>query len=166
MHIMHCLTVKFCAVLRRSGAARRETPVVALAIVELMIDVSVEVIRPVIPRASADEDTAASEPLGPIVAIRSAIVRRSCIPESQSAFYILTGHLHVLLGDPTADGPVNKRNLSTGENGEFGAPERRQGEVGDPTRRKLSDSRRNAKTATHANYFAYSRGFERNRCCQ
>ena len=78
MDIMHSPTVKLCAVLRRSSAARWERPVVALAIVEIMIDVAVEMIRPVIPRASADEDTA-SEPLGPIIAIRSAVVRRSLI---------------------------------------------------------------------------------------
>jgi len=36
-------------------------------------------IRPVVPRPSADEDTAASEPLGPIIAIRSAVVRRSLV---------------------------------------------------------------------------------------
>src|ERR1700733_3704112 len=79
MYIVHCLTVKLCAVFRRSRATRRHGPVVALAIVELMIDVAVEVIRPVIPRASSDEDTAASEPLGPIVTIRSAILRRSLV---------------------------------------------------------------------------------------
>jgi hypothetical protein len=79
MHIMHCLAVKLRAVFRWSSAARWETPVVALAIVELMIDVAVEMIRPVVPRASADEDTAAAEPLGPIIAIRSAIVRRSLV---------------------------------------------------------------------------------------
>ena len=79
MYIMHCLTVKLCAVFRWSRAARRHSPVVALAIVELMIDVAVEMIRPVIPRSRADEDTAASEPLGPIIAIRSAVIRRCLV---------------------------------------------------------------------------------------
>ena len=78
MYIMHCLTVKFCAVLRWCSAARRETSVVALAIVELMIDVAVEMVRPVIPRTSTDED-AAPEPLGPIIAIWSAVVRWSLV---------------------------------------------------------------------------------------
>ena len=55
MYIVHCLTVKLSAVFRRGRAAGRETPVVALAIVELMIDVPVEMIRPVVPRASADD---------------------------------------------------------------------------------------------------------------
>ena len=78
MYIMHCLTVKLCAVFRWSRAARRHGPVVALAIVEFMIDVAVEMIRSVIPRASADEYSA-SEPLGPIIAIWSAVVRRSLV---------------------------------------------------------------------------------------
>ena len=79
MYVMHRLAVKLCAVFRRSRATRRHCAVVALAIVELMIDVAVEMIRPVVPRPSADEDTAASEPLGPIIAIRSAVVRRSLV---------------------------------------------------------------------------------------
>ena len=79
MYIMHGLTVKLRAVFRRSSAARRETSAIALAIVELMINVAVEVIRPVIPGAGADEDAAASEPLGPIIAIRSAVVRRTFV---------------------------------------------------------------------------------------
>jgi hypothetical protein len=78
MYVMHCATVKLSTVFRWSGAARWERPVVALAIVELMIDVAVEVIRPVIPRASADED-AAGKPLRPIIAIRSAVVRRCLV---------------------------------------------------------------------------------------
>ena len=78
-HIMHCLTVKLSAVFGGSSAACRVTAVVALAIVELMIDVAVEMIRPVIPGASADEDTASSEPLGPIIAIGSAVIRRSLV---------------------------------------------------------------------------------------
>jgi hypothetical protein len=75
---MHCLTVKLCAVFRRCSAARWESPVVALAIVEVMIDVAVEMIRPVIPRASPDEDTA-GKPLGSIIPIRSAVVRRCLV---------------------------------------------------------------------------------------
>ena len=71
--------MKLCAVFRRSRAARWETPLVALAIVELMIDVPVEMIRPVVPRASAYEYSTAAEPLGPIIAIRSAIVRRGLV---------------------------------------------------------------------------------------
>jgi hypothetical protein len=59
-------------------AASWHGPMVALAIVEMMIDVPVEMIRPVVPRTSPDEYPT-SEPLGPIVAIRSATVRRSLV---------------------------------------------------------------------------------------
>jgi len=52
--------------------------VVALAIVELMIDMPVEMLRPVIPGPGANED-AAGEPFGAIIAVRSAIVRRNLI---------------------------------------------------------------------------------------
>jgi hypothetical protein len=55
---MHCLAVKLGTVFRWSLAARWKLAVVALAIVEMMIDVSVEMIRPVIPGARTDEDTA------------------------------------------------------------------------------------------------------------
>jgi hypothetical protein len=55
---MHCLAVKLCAVFRWTLAARGQRPVVALAKVETMIDVSVETIRPVEPRSGPDEYTA------------------------------------------------------------------------------------------------------------
>jgi hypothetical protein len=48
---MHCLAVKLGTVFRRSLATRWKLAVIALAVVELMIDVSVEMIRPVIPRS-------------------------------------------------------------------------------------------------------------------
>ncbi len=70
-YVMHCLAVKLRAVFRRILAARRHWAVVALAIVEIMIDVPVEVIRPVIPGASPDE-YAARKPLRAIITIRSA----------------------------------------------------------------------------------------------
>src|ERR1700685_816177 len=79
MYIVHCLTAKLCAVFRRSRTARGRSAVVALAIVQMMIDMTVEMIRPVVPGASADEDTASSEPLGPVIAIRSAVVRRRLV---------------------------------------------------------------------------------------
>ena len=40
--VMHCLTVKLGTVFRRSRATRWKLAVVALAIVEMMIDVPVE----------------------------------------------------------------------------------------------------------------------------
>ena len=56
--IMHCLAVKFRAMFRRTLAARWHRPVISLAIVEMMINVSIEVIRPMKPGTRADEHTA------------------------------------------------------------------------------------------------------------
>ena len=58
VHVVHCLAVKLCAVFRWTLAACGHWPVVAFAKVEMMIDVSVEMIRPVIPRPRPDENTA------------------------------------------------------------------------------------------------------------
>jgi hypothetical protein len=53
--IMHRLAVKFCTMFRRMLAAPRHRPVVALPIVEMMIDVSIEAVRPVKPGSSPDK---------------------------------------------------------------------------------------------------------------
>jgi hypothetical protein len=53
--VMHCLAVKFRTVFRGTLAARRHRPVVALSIIETMIDVPIEVFGPVKPRSSPDE---------------------------------------------------------------------------------------------------------------
>ena len=76
--VMHRLAMKLSTVFRRGLATGWKLAMVALAIVEMMIDVSVETIRPVIPGSGPDEDTA-REPLRSIVPIRSASVRRSLI---------------------------------------------------------------------------------------
>ena len=76
--IVHRLPVKLSTVIPWPFTAGRHRAVVTLAIVKLMIDMAVEMIRAVVPGAGADEDTA-TEPLGPIIAIRSAIVRRSLV---------------------------------------------------------------------------------------
>jgi len=55
--IMHCLAVKLCAASRWMLATCWQRPVVALAKIEAMIDVSVEMIRPVKPRSRPDEYT-------------------------------------------------------------------------------------------------------------
>jgi hypothetical protein len=52
---MHCLAVKLCAVFRWMLAARGKSPAVALAKVETMIDVPIEMIRPVEPRSRPDK---------------------------------------------------------------------------------------------------------------
>jgi hypothetical protein len=53
--VMHCLAVKLCAVFRWMLAARGKSPAVALAKVETMIDVPIEMIRPVEPRSRPDK---------------------------------------------------------------------------------------------------------------
>ena len=56
--VMHCLAVKLCTMFRWMLATRGHRPVVALAKVEMMIDVSVEMCRPVVPRPRPNEYTA------------------------------------------------------------------------------------------------------------
>ena len=56
--VMHCLAVKFCTVFRRMLAARGKRPVVTLAVIETVIDVSVEMFRSVEPGSRADKYTA------------------------------------------------------------------------------------------------------------
>jgi hypothetical protein len=56
--VMHCLAMKFCTVFRRMFSTSGKTPVVALAVIEAVIDVSVEMFRPMEPGSSADKYTA------------------------------------------------------------------------------------------------------------
>ena len=58
MRVMHCPAVKFRTAFRWMFPARRKTSVVALAIVEMMIDMSVEALRPVEPGSRSEENTA------------------------------------------------------------------------------------------------------------
>jgi len=71
--------MKLRAVFGGSRAASWVSSAVTFSIVESMINVAIEMIRAVIPRSSANEETAAAEPLGPIITVRSAIVRRSLV---------------------------------------------------------------------------------------
>jgi hypothetical protein len=57
MRVMHCIAVKFCTVLRRMFTARGQMPVVALAKVKVMIDMPIEMLRPVEPGSRADKYT-------------------------------------------------------------------------------------------------------------
>jgi len=68
--------------------------------------------------------------------------------------------------DPRPNEAVNKRDLSTGENGERGAEValgRRPARVADS---QLFTLRKAAKTATHSKCFGYRRSLETVRCCQ
>ena len=53
--VMHRGSVEFCSVLRRMLTACGHRPVIALAVVELMINVPVEMLRAMEPRPGSDE---------------------------------------------------------------------------------------------------------------
>jgi hypothetical protein len=75
MCVMHGLAVKLCTVFCWTGAASWQSPVVAFARIEMMIDVSVKTIRSVKP-GSRTYEHAACKPLGPIITVRGAVIRR------------------------------------------------------------------------------------------
>jgi len=72
--VMHCLAMKFRTMVPRTCAARRQRPVVTLAIVEVMIDVPVKMLRPMEPR-SGPYEKAAREPLRTVIPVRRAVIR-------------------------------------------------------------------------------------------
>jgi hypothetical protein len=74
VRVMHRLSVKFCAAFRWVFATCWIRPVIALAIIKVMIDMSVEMLRPMKPGTRANEYTT-NKPLRPIITIRSAVVR-------------------------------------------------------------------------------------------
>src|SRR5580658_5456464 len=76
--IMHRLAMKLGTLWCRLRAAGRQGSVIALPIVELMIDMPVEMRRAVEPGSRPDKYTA-REPLRAIVAIRSAVIRRNLV---------------------------------------------------------------------------------------
>ncbi len=78
MRVVHSFTAKVLMMLDRMFSSRRKWPMISMAIVEVMIHVPVEMLRPMEPGSGSDEN-AACEPLGAIVAIGSAIVRRLLI---------------------------------------------------------------------------------------
>jgi len=56
--VMHCLAVKLCTMFRWMLAACRHRPAIALTKVEMVIDVSIEMFRPMVPGSRPDEYTA------------------------------------------------------------------------------------------------------------
>ena len=56
--VVHCLTVELRTMLRRVFAPRREISLIPFAVIEMMIDVPIEVLRAVKPWSRADEYTA------------------------------------------------------------------------------------------------------------
>jgi len=76
--VMHGAAMEFCPVFRRMLSARGHRTVVPLAIVEMVVYVSIEMLLPVKPWPRADEN-ASGKPLGPIITVWSAVIRRSLI---------------------------------------------------------------------------------------
>jgi len=73
--IVHCLATERHTILRTPFAPGGHGTPVTVPEIESMIDVPVEVIGTVIPRACSDE-AIARKPLRTVVAVRSAIIRR------------------------------------------------------------------------------------------
>ena len=78
MRIMHRLAVKFCTVLRWMLAPRRKISMVALAVIETVINMPVKSVGPVKPGSGANKQ-AGGKPLRAIVTIRGTVIRRSLI---------------------------------------------------------------------------------------
>ena len=76
--VMHGTTMEFATLRSRVLAASRRGAVVAVAIIKVVVNVTVEAARAVEPGACADKD-AAVEPFRAVVAIRCAGVRGSFI---------------------------------------------------------------------------------------
>ena len=84
VRIVHRLTVEFCPMIARMLPALRHRPVISMPVVKMMVYMPVEMIRPVKPRPSADEN-AAIKPLRTIIPIRCAIVRRHLVVAVRTA---------------------------------------------------------------------------------
>jgi len=56
--VMHGLAVKLCTVFGWMLAASRHRSVIAFAVIEMMVDVSVKMIRPMIPGTRTNKHTA------------------------------------------------------------------------------------------------------------
>jgi hypothetical protein len=78
MGIMHRLPVKLRTVFPRLFATSRERTVVALTIVEMMVDMSIEMLWPMEPWSSTYEN-AAREPFRPVITIGRTVIRRNFI---------------------------------------------------------------------------------------
>ena len=58
MRVMHCLSMKLRTMFGRTVAACRHRAVVTLAVIEVMIDVTIEMLRPVVPGACTNKHAA------------------------------------------------------------------------------------------------------------
>lgn len=111
MRIMHCLAVKLRTMFRWMLAASGKTTVITVAIVVVMIDVSVEMFRPMKPRSGSNKH-AAAEPLGAIISVWSAVVRRHLVISVRT-----NGRRPNLYGNLRCRGAVaHRRYHSNGDN--------------------------------------------------
>jgi len=78
MSIVHRLSMKLRPMIRRVFPTRREPSVIALAVIQTVIYMPVEMISPVKPRSRADKD-AAVVPLRTVIPVRRARIRRSLV---------------------------------------------------------------------------------------
>jgi hypothetical protein len=78
MKIMSRVAVELLTMFGRMLTAARKWSMVALPVVKMMIDVSVEMFRSMEPRSSSDENTA-RKPIWTIIAIGGTIIRRHLI---------------------------------------------------------------------------------------
>jgi len=85
--IVHRLPVKLCPMIGCVFPARRETAAVALAVIQMVIHMPVEMVPATEPRSSADEDSAVI-PLRSVITVRRAGVRRSLVVAPETNFQI------------------------------------------------------------------------------
>ncbi len=74
MRVMHGLTMELRAMIGRVLTAGRHRSMVPVAIIQMMIYMAIEVLRPMKPRSCTDEHSA-GKPFGTVVAIGSTVVR-------------------------------------------------------------------------------------------
>jgi len=78
MRIVHGLPMEFLPMLSRVLTARRETTVVSLPVIQVVIHMPVKMVRTVEPGTRSNKHSARI-PLRPIIPIRSAVIRRSLV---------------------------------------------------------------------------------------
>jgi hypothetical protein len=76
--VMHGGTVKLRTMIGHMLSPRRERPMITFPVVQMMVYVAIEMFRSVKPRSCPDKH-ATRKPLRPVVAIRSAIIRRDLV---------------------------------------------------------------------------------------
>jgi hypothetical protein len=96
VRVMHRLAVKLCAVFRWMFASCGHRPMIALAIVQVMVHVSVEVLRPVKPWTRANE-YAAYKPLRAIISIRGAVIRRHFVVPVRTNWWLTDANRNLRL---------------------------------------------------------------------